>query len=271
MKALVVDSHMHTPLCKHAVGEPEAYAEAGIARNIKAIIVTCHSPMPNGFSRAVRMGVDQFSDYLAMVERARRAFEGRLEVRLGLESDWYPGMEDWLRELHQKAPFDYILGSVHPFTPEYMRRFDQGTAEETFRHYFNHLAEAAETGLFDSLSHPDIVKIMYPGEWSVDRMLPVIEVALDRIRETGVAMELNTSGVLKKFPEMNPGPVMLQKMAEREIPVVLGSDSHEPRRVGDGFEVAMSMLQEAGYSSICDFSSRKPNVLAISAALESLQ
>ena len=34
------DSHMHTPLCKHAVGEPEDYAEQALAEGLKGIIFT---------------------------------------------------------------------------------------------------------------------------------------------------------------------------------------------------------------------------------------
>ena len=51
---------MHTPLCKHAVGEPFEYAESGKKAGLKGIIMTCHSPMPKGFSSDVRMSIDEF-------------------------------------------------------------------------------------------------------------------------------------------------------------------------------------------------------------------
>jgi hypothetical protein len=42
--ALFYDSHMHTPLCKHAWGEPEEYAQQALKAGLKGIIFTCHCP-----------------------------------------------------------------------------------------------------------------------------------------------------------------------------------------------------------------------------------
>ncbi len=266
------DSHMHTPLCKHAIGEPEEYAEVGKARGLKGIIMTCHSPMPNGFSHAVRMAPSQFEDYVSLVERAAEAVSDTdFEVKLGLESDWFPGMEDWLKELHQRADFHYILGSVHYHIPEYREEFWDGDALGFQRRYFEHLAEAAESGLFDSLSHPDLVKNAFPDTWDFSVIADTVKESLDRIAATGMAMELNTSGIHKTIPEMNPGIEMLTLMAERKIPVVLGSDSHQPQRVGAQFDFALDLLKNAGYSDVAYFHERKRQDVPIATVLDSLE
>ena len=101
-------------------------------------------------------------------------------------------------------------------------------------------------------------------------MRPVIIESLDRIAKTGVAMELNTSGLYKARPEMNPGPQMLALMAERDIPVVIGSDSHTPRRVGDLFLAALGSLETAGYDTVSFFENRKRRDLPIDTVRESL-
>ena len=251
-------------------GVPEDYAEAAVERNLQGIVFTCHSPVPHGFSHYVRMDESEFPDYLSLVERTRKAYEGRLDVRLGMESDWFPGMEPWLAELHQRADFDYILGSIHPFLKEYRDAFGMEDALAVQKQYFEHLAQSAECGLFDCLSHPDLIKNLFPKSWSVDRVMENIDSALDRIRETGVAMELNTSGLLKAVSEMNPGPEMLAAMAARGIPVVLGSDSHEPSRVGDGFVEGLDQLEQAGYDSVSIFKSRRRTEIPIVQARQSL-
>lgn len=270
---LYFDSHMHTPLCKHAMGEPEEYAAVGKSRGLKGIIMTCHSPMPHGFSAAVRMAPSEFDDYVDLVARASAALaqEGDFEVKLGLESDWFPGMEPWLKDLHQRAEFHYILGSVHYHIPEYREAFWEGDSLTFQRGYFRHLAEAAETGLFDSLSHPDLVKNAFPDTWNHGAVEETVIEALDRIQQTGVAMELNTSGLHKTIPEMNPGMEMLHLMAEREIPVVLGSDSHQPMRVGAQFDMALDMLMNAGYREVCYFHERQRRSEPIEAVLASLE
>ena len=265
------DSHMHTPLCKHAVGEPEEYAMVGRKRGLKGIIITCHSPMPDGFSIAVRMAPWQFEDYVSLVARASSYAEAsEFEVKLGLESDWFPGMESWLADLHRRADFHFILGSVHYHVPEYRDEFWRGDPLTFQRGYFLHLAKAAETGLFDCISHPDLVKNSFPGSWSHAAVEATVIEALDRIQQTGVAMELNTSGLHKTIPEMNPGMEMLELMAAREIPVVIGSDSHEPSRVGAQFEMALDLLLNASYSEVSFFDERRRRSLSIPDVMASL-
>jgi histidinol-phosphatase (PHP family) len=264
------DSHMHTPLCKHAEGHPVLYMEHGVSQGLAGIIMTCHSPMPDGFSSWVRMAPEQFNEYMAIVKEAADAAPDGFEVRLGMESDFFPGMEPWLRELHAKADFHYILGSVHWHIEEYMDAFWRGDPLSFQKQYFEHLAESAESGLFDSLAHPDLVKNASPVDWNFDRIRPSIEHALDRIAKAGVAMEINTSGLNKSFPEMNPGPEMLRLMAERQIPVVIGSDSHTPTRVGENFALALDLLAEAGFKTVSVFRHRERTDLEINAVKESL-
>jgi histidinol-phosphatase (PHP family) len=271
VQPVLFDSHMHTPLCRHATGEPELYAQRGIARGLKGVTFTCHSPMPEKWYESVRMRPEELPQYLALVERARKNYGDDFEVRLGLESDYYPGMERWLEKLHTQAPFEYILGSIHFFGPEYGDRFGTWNTDIFVATYFNHLASAAETGLFDCLAHPDLIKNHKPGLWSVKRYQLVIANALDRIAATGVAMELNTSGLYKSVREMNPGLDFLLMMRRRNIPVVLGSDAHTPSRVGDQFELALRTLAEAGYRKVSQFRGRKIEQIDIAAALASLK
>jgi len=252
------ETHSHTPLCKHADGLPGEYAAVAEERGLHGLTVTCHGPLPDGLSAKVRMRPSEFGAYLRLVEEARTEWEGRVDVRLGLESDFLPGLEEWADALHRKADFDYVIGSVHPHIPEYRERYHSGSWPEFHRIYFRHLAEAAETGLYDCLAHPDIVKNLGTEEWDLEALMPEIEAALDRIAQTGVAMELNTSGRFKKVAEMNPAPSILAAMKERDIPVVVGADAHMPERVGEGFLEAFRLLSETGYDETVYFLEREP-------------
>ncbi len=44
------DYHMHTPLCRHATGEPGEYAARAIALGLTEIGFSDHSPMPQEIS-----------------------------------------------------------------------------------------------------------------------------------------------------------------------------------------------------------------------------
>ena len=263
---LLYESHMHTPLCKHAVGQPEEYAARAFERGLKGIIVTCHNPLPHGISSGVRMSGEQFPEYVALVERARQEWQGRVDVRLGLEADYMPGLEEFLQEQLASAEFNHVLGSVHCMLKEYRKRYDDGDPVKFQETYFTHLADAAETGLFDTLSHPDLVKNIYPHDWDVERAMPFIKKNLDRIAAAGTAMELNTSGELKTIAEMNPAPQILKAMSERGIPVVIGADAHVPERVADRYEKAMDVLESVGYKEINFFLNRQRQTVSIEAA-----
>jgi histidinol-phosphatase (PHP family) len=269
--ALFYDSHMHTPLCKHAWGEPEEYAQQAIKAGLKGIIFTCHAPMPNGFWPSVRMSEAEFDIYVALVQRCAEAYKGKLHVCLGIESEWFPGYEDYVRELHQRVEFDYVLGAVHWQAKEYLAKFESGTIENFRRIYFDHLAKSAETGLYDCLAHPDLVKNYHPDSWCFAIIKNTVATCLDRIAATGVAMELNSSGLNKSYSEMNPGNEMLRMMAERKIPIVVGSDAHRAQRVGEHFTTALNNLIEAGYEEVSYFQKRQRIDLKINDVLASLK
>lgn len=270
MTSILYETHSHTPLCKHAIGDPEDYAAAAAARGLRGITITCHNPMPDGFSAGVRMSVDEFDRYLDWVARARERYQDEVDVRLGLEADYFQGYEAWLERQLASAEFHYVLGSVHPQLAEFRQRYWSTDAAEIQRTYFGLLADAAETGLFDCLAHPDLVKNVTAADWKPDRVMDAIRDALDRIAATGVAMELNTSGANKVIAEMNPFPEMLVEMQVRGIPVVIGSDAHEPARVGDAWEVAIDLLASCGYSDVSYFIERKRRDIPLTDARASL-
>ncbi len=267
---ILYDSHMHTPLCKHAWGTPQEYATTAKKRGLKGIIFTCHNPGPIGWSERVRMSLEELDTYVEMIETARNEWTGQIDIRLGLESDYIPGIEPFLEKLHQRADFQYILGSVHPQLPYYKDTFYNGDVRSFELGYFEHLVLAAESGLYDCLSHPDLIKNSYPDTWHVEEILDEIRHNLDRIAQTGVAMELNTSGLHKRYKEMNPGQILLAEMQKRNIPVVLGSDSHSPNRVSADFGQAMATLLEVGYTDVTHYINRQPQQVNIEDALKSL-
>ncbi len=269
MGRVLYDSHMHTPLCKHAEGMPEDYALAAERRGLAGIVVTCHNPLPDGLSGAVRMRLDEWETYVSLVDHARREFEGRVDVRLGVEADYIPGLETFLERQLTDDRLHHVLGSVHPFIGDHWACFNHDPYGAQ-RMYFDLLAQAAETGLFDTLSHPDLIKNFTARHWDLGRVMPDIQKALDRIADTGVAMELNTSGLYKTICEYNPGPAILEQLRERRIPVVINSDSHTPRRVGDQFVEALDLLQAIGFESVSFFLARERQTVPINTARDSL-
>ena len=108
----VADYHMHTPLCRHAAGEPVEYAAKALKAGLPEIGFSDHSPMAKDGFDDWRMLASQLDEYVEKVQTARRTHPA-LSIKLALEVDFIPGYEDWIRELAAKHPWDYFIGSVH--------------------------------------------------------------------------------------------------------------------------------------------------------------
>jgi len=103
---------MHTPLCRHAVGEPVELAAQAVKVGLYEIGFSDHNPMPEDDFDNWRMKAAELDEYVAKVGEARRAYPA-LAIKLALEVDYIPGRADWIRELAARHPWDYLIGSVH--------------------------------------------------------------------------------------------------------------------------------------------------------------
>ncbi len=281
---LLYETHMHTPLCKHAQGEIGDYAAAAWQHGLAGIIVTCHNPLPGDFDLGVRMAEEQFDDYLRMVADARAAWVGRAEgrvdirvdVRLGLECDYYPQFEDHLRRQTRSAAFDYLLGSVHAHLRPWRQQFGHGReadADQLTAIYCDQLARAAEVGLFDCLAHPEMLlsKRCLPLNYDPRRFIDAITRVLPRIAAAGLAMELNTSAALASERGRAYLPDLLTLYRAHGLPVVLGSDAHKPARVADAWPDALDMLSQAGFTHVSFYLERRRRDVPIDHARASLR
>jgi histidinol-phosphatase (PHP family) len=198
------------------------------------------------------------------------------DLRLGIEADFIPGAEDRMANLLEARDFDYVVGSVHFLRDHALDMDDHSvwgsgrSAEDIWRGYFRTLGEAARSGLFDILAHPDLVKVW--GRARRDRPLPegdlrrYYELALDGIAESGVAIEVSTAGLRKHAQEIYPAPAFLDMCVEAGAPVALSSDAHRPEDVGADYDQALELLNAAGVQELCVFEHRTRRVEPIALA-----
>jgi histidinol-phosphatase (PHP family) len=260
---VIPDYHMHLRNGReeiaHDTWSVEPFVEAARAAGVDEIGFTEHvyyfrqtRPLWTVPYQTERCVYD-LEPYVEAIVQAR----GRgLPVKLGLEVDYVAGREDETRELLSPYPWDYLLGSIH-FIDGFgidgePRLLDAVGVEEAWRRYFETLGAAAGSGLFDSLSHPDLVKIFGERADSFDYG-PVA----DAIAAAGVAVEVSTAGLRKPVGELYPHPEFLAACRERDIPVTLGSDAHSPDVVGRDFDRARKLLRSAGYKTVTVFERRQ--------------
>jgi histidinol-phosphatase (PHP family) len=264
---LPADYHMHTPLCRHARGTPTEFAAQAVRVGLKEIGFSDHSPMPEDDFDDWRMKAGELDTYVALVEQARREHPD-LVIKLGLEVDYLPGREEWIRDLSSRYPWDYFIGSVHYLSsgwaidnPKQLSEWKKHDPFEVWSAYFKRLSAAAASGLFDVIGHADLCKkfCVYPRQdW-----LPLARGFLETARRHDVAIELNTAGLRKECKEIYPAPAIVQMAADLGVPITFGSDAHAPQEVGLNLEEAVEMARQAGYRQACRYTRRRREMVEL--------
>jgi histidinol-phosphatase (PHP family) len=185
-------------------------------------------------------------------------------MRLGIECDFVPGSEDRIANLLERD-FDYVVGSIHFLGPQGAvddRRYDVweqiGDPDELWSTYFRWQAELVRSGLFDIVSHPDLVKI-----WGEDRPQPQrdprfhYEPLVEAISEAGIAVEISTAGLRKLVGEIYPSRALAEMCVEAGADFALSSDAHAPDQVGFGYDQALELLSDIGVDQISVFDRRE--------------
>lgn len=255
------DYHMHTPLCRHATGEPVEYAARALELGIEEIGMSDHNPMKQDDFDEWRMRDDQLDEYVEKVRKAQRDYP-RLRIKLALEVDFIPGFEDWVKHLAARHPWDYLIGSVHYVSdswdldnPQKISRWKERDAMEVWTAYFERLTMAAESKLFDIIGHADLCKKF--------RFIPQQDCThlfrgfLKAAAASNAAIEINTAGLRKDCREMYPSPAIVRLAAEYGVGLTFGSDAHAPEEVGLNFEEAQALARESGYRHWRRFTQRR--------------
>ena len=107
---MLIDYHMHTRLTD-GTGEPVEYARVALERGLTEIGCSEHAPLGDRDTDWT-LKQSNLATYVGLVREAQRQFP-QLTIKLGLEVDFFPGREDWIRQLAGLYPWDYFLGSVH--------------------------------------------------------------------------------------------------------------------------------------------------------------
>jgi histidinol-phosphatase (PHP family) len=258
---LPADYHMHTPLCRHAVGEPVDYARRAIEIGLTEIGFSDHSPMRRDNFDNWRMNFYQLDEYVEMVRLAQKTFP-QLTIRLALEVDFIPGQEEWIRELAGRHPWDYFIGSVHYVSdswaiddPQKLSEWKNRDAAEVWQVYFDRLTKAAESKLFEIIGHADLPKKF--GHRPPPNAAAFYDPFLSAAKRSGCAIELNTAGLRKECKEIYPSREILELAFQKNVPITFGSDAHAPGEVGMNVGEAMQLARSVGYQESCGFSQRK--------------
>lgn len=218
-----------------------------------------------------QMGVTEHDRYLddidlAAFQEAREKFQD-VELRLGIEIDFVPGQEERMDRDATALPYDYVIGSVHRVGGDEVDRasdmsvYAKYEPYELYAAYYENVREAALSGRFEIIGHPDLIKIFrrFP-----DRdITPILEETADAIAESNVVVDVNAAGLRKPIGEIYPARDFLEMFHRRDVPIILSSDAHSPEEVAAGYGESLKLVHDVGYREVATFENHERGSLPL--------
>lgn len=257
----LIDLHIHGVPWQSGWANYRRTVWQGWQNGLHIVGVSEHGPRFNHRVPFRSLHLAELDKYFDILEEIRLEFAGEIEVLFGLELDYNERMAEYYDKLLPRLPLDYVIGSIHsvddwiPEIPEtYQSSIYAGkTAKQLYQAYFGKLLEAAKSGLFDFLAHPDLVKKALPHLQmrKPDNLQPLYSETAKMLAVCDVGVEINTRGkLLPDVGEFYPDGEFLSECRRAGVPLTIGSDAHQYQNVGSGIEEAFQYAQKLGFSEV---------------------
>jgi len=268
---MFIDYHTHHKRCGHAEGELEQYIQRGIEIGLDQLGLSDHMPLlhvdPATYLPDMAMPMGELPRYVEECLQLKAKYSDIIDIRVGLEGDYIEGYEAEIAQIINAYPWDYVIGSVHFLGVWDISDFRQLAGwnhrdkYEVYQQYYDAVQKAARTGFYDYIGHIDVIKRY--GFVPEEDVTELEKQTLDVIRKQGLAIELNASGLRMPAKEMFPSRRMLDYCFQLGIPLTIGSDAHQPERLGQYLEQATDLLREIGFTELATFKARQRIMLPL--------
>lgn len=226
---MIANYHTHTWRCMHAEGAEEAYVRQAIRRGLHTLGFSDHTPYPfsNGYVSYFRMLPEQARDYFDTIERLQERYAGQLDIRIGVEAEYYPRYFAKLQKLLRQYPCQFLILGQHFIHNETDGVYSGAATEDpaVLRQYVTQTLEGLSTGAFLYLAHPDLL------HW-VGKEAPYRR-EMERLclgaKELGYPLEINLLGLSDR--RHYPNPIFWEIAGAVGNTVILGCDAHRPQDV----------------------------------------
>lgn len=254
-----VNYHTHTIRCNHASGSDEEYVLAAISGGYKVLGFSDHSPWNynNPFAGRIRMPLSKFDDYYNSISALKEKYKNQIEIKIGLECEYFPKYMDWLASFKEEKKLDYIIMGNHFYRtdesgPYYGRACDN---DEMLTCYVDDCINGMKTGLYAYLAHPDLFMRARKefDEFAAKESRRLCEA----MKEMGVVLEYNLEGLktVQRWGKISyPSPEFWMIAAEVGNKAIIGMDAHEPKSLELDYEYedAKAMLENLNIEIIDD-------------------
>lgn len=228
--------HTHTARCFHASGSDEAYVESALKNGYQVLGFSDHSPWKydSDYVATMRMTPAELPGYLDSIRSLREKYAGRIQILAGLECEYYPRYQDWLRRMVSENGLDYVIFGNHFYrSDEDGPYFGRATKDRAMlRRYVDSSVEGMESGLYAYFAHPDLFMRCYPG-FDADARAASRELCR-AAKRLGVPLEYNLMGALYNDNygvDGYPHEGFWRIAAAEGCTAVIGVDAHAPEQL----------------------------------------
>lgn len=249
----LADYHTHTQCSPDSEAPLAEMAQAAVDAGLQELCTTDHCDLIDLDGRRV-YGLD-WAPILAQYEAARRQFQGKLTLLLGLELGSAHVDLPAAEQILSAAPVDFVIGSVHNQSLAAGGRdfyfLDYATQADCYAaldDYFASLLALAPLPCYHALGH-----IIYPLRYmngraghhvTLDRYRDQLDELLRTVIQTGRAIEVNTH-CGDEVADWEP--ILLRYRQLGGELVTTGSDAHRPQHVALGIRDAQELLLHTGF------------------------
>jgi histidinol-phosphatase (PHP family) len=276
--------HTHTTFCDGA-DDVESFCLRAHEKGLDSLGFSAHAPITakTGIQRSWHLSDEKLPEYIEAVEGAKKRWEGKLTIYLGLEVDFIENLMGPADRDYREMGLDYIIGTVHYVIPpkgEYItvdgstdkmarliRESYGGDPAGVVEAYWKSMEAMIRAGGFDLLGHPDLIKknnaalALFSEEDDFYRQKTGTVAAL--MAETGLPAEVNTGGLNRgTLKDCYPSPGFLRLFRKNGVPMVINADAHRADDLDGHYEEARNAMLSAGYTETLLFKGRK-NGLAV--------
>lgn len=242
MEKYTANYHTHTTRCHHAEGEDREYVEAAIEAGYKTLGFSDHSPMPcrEGYRSGMRMSMAETDGYFSSLVALRDEYKSDIDIKIGVESEYFPKYFDDLIDFLSQYPLDYMILGQHFINDEEGCHYSGSAtdSESLLADYIKNVTDGAKTGKFMYIAHPDLINFTGSDEVYEAHMLPFLR----EMKELGVPLEINRLGLATH--RIYPAERFWRLCGKVGNTACIGVDAHTPnmlfeeRSIEDCFKLA---------------------------------
>lgn len=251
-----INYHTHTNRCLHAQGSEEDYVLSAIHSKVDVLGFSDHAPFPDK-DFGLRMPYDQLSAYTNTIDTLSEKYKNDIRLVKGLEIEYLPEYNQYYETLLSKEGFEYLLLGEHFFSSTFgFFNIYNASSTDIYIEYATAIASAMNTNYFKIVAHPDLF-LLNPFKWDKN-CETACDIIINEAVKTNTILEFNANGFRRgknEFPDgiryQYPHPFFWEQVAKTKIPVIIGSDCHNPVQVWDDtVDYAYKNLKEYGISPL---------------------